>query len=119
VAYDSNRMSSTRRAALFGFVASALAITKEQNGGQHRQQLPLPPNPGEDTKLPNGKSQKDAIAKHEHEEVLKDAQDLVTEALQLKDELQKAGDYVVPVSSLKKTEEIERLARKIRGRLKQ
>jgi hypothetical protein len=119
VAYDSNRMSSTRRAALFGFVASALAITKEQNGGQHRQQLPLPPNPGEDTKLPNGKSQKDAIAKHEHEEALKDAQDLLTAAQQLKTELQNAGQYVVPVSSVKKTEEIERLARRIRGRLKQ
>jgi hypothetical protein len=114
-------MGSTRRALLFAFVASALVTAKYQHGGQRdrQQSLPLPPNPDEDTKLPNGKSQKDAIAKHEHEEVLKDAQDLVTEALQLKDELQKAGDYVVPVSSLKKTEEIERLARKIRGRLKQ
>jgi hypothetical protein len=120
VAYDSNRMSSTRRAALFGFVACASAIAKDQNG-QHegRQQLPIPPNPDEDTKLPNGKSQKDAIAKHEHEEALKDAQDLLTAAQQLKAELQNAGQYVVPVSSVKKTEEIERLARRIRGRLKQ
>ena len=119
MAYHSNRMSSTRRTALFGVVASALAIGRGQNGDQHRQQLPLPPNPDEDTKLPNGKSQKDAIAKHEHEEALKDAQDLLTAAQQLKAELQNAGQYVVPVSSVKKTEEIERLARRIRGRLKQ
>jgi hypothetical protein len=32
--------------------------------------------------------------------------------------LQRAGNYVVPVSSVKKTEEIEKLARRIRGRLK-
>ncbi len=31
---------------------------------------------------------------------------------------EKAGNYVVPVASVKKTEEIEKLARRIRGRLK-
>ncbi|MBV9406986.1 MAG: hypothetical protein JO211_16680, partial [Acidobacteriaceae bacterium] len=67
----------------------------------------------------NGKSQKDAIAKQEHEHALKDAEDLVAVAQQLRDELQKSGDYVVSMSSVKKTEEIERLARRIRGRLKQ
>jgi len=118
VAYDSNRMSSTRRAALFALTVSAMAPAQQQGEGQDQQHLPLPPNPGEDTKLPNGKSQKDMIAKQEHERALKDANDLLTVAQQLKDELQKAGEYVVPVSSVKKTEEIERLARRIRGRLK-
>ncbi|HEY6986768.1 MAG TPA: hypothetical protein VH369_00210, partial [Bryobacteraceae bacterium] len=68
--------------------------------------------------LPNGKSQKNAMAKQNHEEALKDAEDLVTAAQQLQDEIKKAGSYVVPVESLKKTEEIEKLARRIRGRLK-
>ena len=122
MAYHSNGMSRTRRAALFALAASALVTAQDENLGpqpQRQQRLPLPPNPAEDSKLPNGKSQKDAIAKHEHEEMLKDAQDLVTAAQELRSELQKAGDYVVPVSSLKRTEEIERLARRIRGRLKQ
>lgn len=120
MAYDSNGMSSTRRGALFAFAASALLSAKGQNPGQQQpQQPPFPPSPDEDSKLPNGKSQKDAIAKYEHEQALKDADDLIAAAQQLKTELQKAGDYVVPLSSLKKTEEIERLARKIRGRLKQ
>ena len=121
MAYHSNGMSRTRRAALFALAVSALVTAHDDNLGQQQRQqrLPLPPNPDEDTKLPNGKSQKDAIAKHEHEEMLKDAQDLVTTAQELRNELQKAGDYVVPVSSLKRTEEIERLARRIRGRLKQ
>lgn len=113
-------MSRTRRAALFTLAASALVSASNQQAQDERQRpLPLPPNPDEDTRLPNGKSQKDAIAKHEHEEALKDANDLLNAAEQLKAELEKAGDYVVPVSSVKKTEEIERLARKIRGHLKQ
>ena len=99
-------------------MAAAMATAQGQQRPQ--PQDPLPPiNPDEDTKLPNGKSQKDAIAKHEHEEALKDADDLIVAAQQLRTELLKAGDYVVPMSSVKKTEEIERLARKIRGRLKQ
>lgn len=80
--------------------------------------MPIPPNPNEDTKLPNGKSQKDAIAKEDHEQALKDVNDLIGVAQQLRDELEKSGEHVVSISSLKKTEEIERLARKIRGRLK-
>lgn len=113
-------MGSTRRTALLALAASALVKTEAQEPEDPRQRrLPLPPNPDEDQKLPNGKSQKDAIAKQEHQQALKDTNDLIAVAQQLKDELQKAGDYVVPLSSVKKTEEIERLARKIRGRLKQ
>lgn len=113
-------MSRTRRAALFTLVASALVTASNEEAQDEQQRtIPPPPNPDEDTKLPNGKSQKDAIAKHEHEQALKDANDLVNAAQQLKAEIEKAGDYVVPVSSVKKTEEIERLARKIRGHLKQ
>ena len=52
-------------------------------------------------------------------QALKEATDLLAAAQELKDELQKAGDYVVPLSSVKRTEEIERLAKRIRGRLKQ
>jgi hypothetical protein len=37
---------------------------------------------------------------------------------QLRNDLQQAGNYVVPLSSVKKTEQIEKLARRIRSRLK-
>lgn len=88
---------------------------------QAPQSVPRVPNPNaeEDQKLPNGKSQKDAIAKSEHEAALRDTEQLIRMAQQLEDELEKAGDFVVPLSSVKKTEEIEKLARRIRGRLKQ
>ena len=68
-----------------------------------------------DDRLPNGKSQKDAIAKSEHEKALKDAEALIALSNQLKDEIVKAGTFVVPASALKKTAEIEKLARSVRG----
>ena len=110
-----------RRTVLLSFAASAL-LPAQQESPQ-----PFPPvapaEPKEDShdndRLPNGKSRANAIAKEQHEASLKDATELVNVAQQLKQELQKAGDYVVPLSSVKKTEEIEKLARRIRGRLKE
>ncbi|MBV9302530.1 MAG: hypothetical protein JOY62_16815 [Acidobacteriaceae bacterium] len=112
-------MDDTRRFALLSLIASPLLRAKGQEQQNPSRQLPVPPSPEEDRKLPNGKSQNDAIAKAAHEQALKDTKELITVAEQLQDELQKAGSYVVPVSSLKKTEEIEKLARRIRGRLKE
>ena len=112
-------MGSSRRTALLGLMASTLLTALSYNPQDQQRPLPVPPNPDEDTKLPNGKSQKNEIAKQAHEQALKDAGDLVTAAQQLRDELQKSGNYVVSMSSVKKTEEIEKLARRIRGRLKQ
>jgi hypothetical protein len=113
----------SRRTVLLSSIASTLLCAKGQDGQEQQPDRHIPPlvNPNkrdDDRKLPNGKSQNDAIAKQNHEQALKDANDLITIAGQLRDELQKAGNYVVPVSSVKKTEEIEKLARRIRGRLK-
>ena len=109
-------MDHTRRVALLSLLASPLTTNAQE---QEDPRFPRTPrNPDEDARLPNGKSQKNAMAKQNHEEALKDAKDLVTVAQQLQDEIKKAGSYVVPVESLKKTEEIEKLARRIRGRLK-
>jgi hypothetical protein len=113
-------MGRTRRHVLLAVFATGIVAAHDQETQDQSQDrtLPIPPNPNEDTRLPNGKSQKDAIAKQEHEQMLKDANDLIAVAQQLKDELEKAGEYVVPAASVKKTEEIERLARRIRGRLR-
>ena len=87
----------------------------------HRREV-IPDTPDQDQdkdepRLPNGKSQKDAIAQSEHEKALKDAEALASLANQLKDDIQKAGNFVVPVSALKKTQEIEKLARSVRTHL--
>jgi hypothetical protein len=118
VAYHSNRMSHTRRSAILSMFGSTFLAGGAQEGQQPEdRRLPIP-DTEPDKKLPNGKSQKDAIAQDQHERSLKEAEQLVALAQQLKDELQKAGNYVVPLATVKKTEEIEKLARRIRGRLK-
>ncbi|HZS53303.1 MAG TPA: hypothetical protein VFA65_02790 [Bryobacteraceae bacterium] len=110
-------MSGTRRTAILSLLASAVLAAQAPDQQTDRPPT-IPPNPNDDVKLPNGKSQKDALAKEEHKQALKDANDLIAVAQQLRDELQKSGEHVISVSSVKKTEEIERLARRIRGRLK-
>jgi hypothetical protein len=70
-----------------------------------------------DAPLPAGKSQQDAILKADHERDLKDAAQLIELAEQLKEELEKNDRHVLSISSLKKTEEIEKLAKRIRSRL--
>jgi len=84
-------------------------------------QRPGDPVPGPlsgDAKLPNGKSQRDAILKAEHETNLKDAAQLVDLAQQLQQDIEKNDTFVFSISTLKKTDEIEKLVKKIRGRLR-
>jgi hypothetical protein len=82
------------------------------------QDLPIPAGPQEDVKLPNGKSQRDEILKNEHEENVKDAARLVAMAEELKTDLEKSDRFVLPMATLKKTDEIEKLVKKIRTRLR-
>ena len=111
-------MSFTRRTALAAFVAPAVTQTTAQQQEPDAPR-PLPDHtPDDDVRLPNGKSQKDAISKQAHEEALKDVESLIRLAEDLRDELKHSGEFVVAVSSLRKTEEIEKLARHIRGKLK-
>lgn len=111
-------MGRTRRTALLTLTVPFLAAAHPQFPDRREQGPPDLRKPDEDPKLPNGKSRNDAIAKQNHEASLKDASDLVEAAKSLEEELTNAGSFVVPVSSVKKTEEIEKLARRIRGRLK-
>ena len=87
------------------------------------QQLPPPPRPAEaspegDIHLPNGKLQRDEILKSDYEKTLQDAADLQRLSKELQLDLEKASAFVVSYQTIKKTEEIEKIARRIRGRLK-
>lgn len=79
-------------------------------------------NPAEpqnrDVLLPSGKSQKDEILKAEYEQNVKDAAQLTDLAQQLQQDLEKNERFVFSIATLKKTEDIEKLARKIRTRLR-
>jgi hypothetical protein len=72
----------------------------------------------EGLRLPNGKLQREEILKAEHEQNLKDAARISELSEELKQELEKNDRYVVSMSTLKKTDEIEKLAKKIGSRLR-
>lgn len=71
-----------------------------------------------DIKLPSGKSQREEILKQDYQKAIEEAGKLVKLAEDLKAELEREDAHVLSLASLKKTEEIEKLARKIRGRLR-
>ncbi|HEY3740222.1 MAG TPA: hypothetical protein VGL53_10275, partial [Bryobacteraceae bacterium] len=66
-------------------------------------------------KLPNGKSQQDEILKADHEKDVADARELVRLATELKDDVEKGDPFVFSIGELKKTDEIEKLVKRIRG----
>jgi hypothetical protein len=72
----------------------------------------------EEVRLPGGKSQTEEILKADHEKDLADAAAMVELARELQRELEKNDRHVLSLTSIKKTEEIEKLAKKIRSRLR-
>ncbi len=76
--------------------------------------FPQEPEP----RLPSGKSQKEEILKAEHKNSLRDAERLLMLAEELKAELEKSDYHILSLTTLKKTEEIEKLARRIKSRLR-
>jgi hypothetical protein len=106
-----------RRHALFLWLAVATAFGLPQAAG------PRPPGGDQeaqdrDVKLPNGKSQRDEILKSEHEENLKDAARLVELSQDLKADLEKNDTFVLSMGTIKKTDDIEKLVKKIRSRMR-
>ena len=98
-------------------VAAVLAMVLTPLAAPQARPVHQQPAPNGDVTLPDGKSQQDEILKADHEKDLKDAAQLIELAEQLKQELEKNDRHVLSVSSLKKTEEIEKLAKRIHSRL--
>jgi DNA mismatch repair ATPase MutS len=76
------------------------------------------PDPDEDVRLPNGKLQKDEILKADFQKSLDEARELSKLADQLKADLEKNDRYVLSIPTLKKAEDIEKLAKRIHDRMK-
>lgn len=78
----------------------------------------VPAKQDSDPKLPNGKSQRDAILKQEHEQNVKDAAQLAQLTKDLQEDIDKNDVNVLPLATLKKIDEIDKLVKKIRSRLR-
>jgi hypothetical protein len=105
------------RLRLWMLVLMPLAAPAALPAPQVPMEETLPQNEG-DVRLPNGKSQREEILKLEHQQNVRDAARLVELAGELKDELEKNTHNVLSISTLRKTDDIEKLAKKIRSRLR-
>jgi len=95
-----------------------LALTSASGLPQREAEAAADSSP-QGLRLPNGKLQREEILKAEYKKALTDADDLLKMAEDLKIELEKNDASVLSISVLKKTENIEKLAKKIRSRLRQ
>ena len=93
---------------------AVLAFTLLPGQGQIRPE----PDESKEARLPSGKLQRDEILKADHARNLEDASELLKMAEELKIELEKNDQNVLSLGALKKTENIEKLAKRIRGRIK-
>ena len=113
----------TRRAgvrqAVIAIAPAALAarLLPAQTPTPHEGEFPVP-GVRDQTRLPNGKLQRDEILKSDYEQNVKDARDLVDLAKSFELDLEKSDRFVLSVGLLKKLDEMEKLTKKIRGRMK-
>jgi hypothetical protein len=64
------------------------------------------------------REQMEALLKHEHQKSLEDAAELMKLSEELKIDLEKNDRHVLSMNAMKKAEEIEKIAKRIRGRMK-
>ncbi len=114
---DSTDRSRARRALLL-FAPAALAARLLPAQTRNPGGAVVPDDTQDDVHLPNGRKQQDAILEADYEKNLKDARDLIDLARSFELDLEKEDRFVLSVASLKKLEDIEKLTRRIRGRLK-
>jgi len=78
----------------------------------------LPEAAPEDVRLPSGKLQREEILKADYQKSLEDARALSKLADELKVDMEKNDYNVLSVATLKKVDEIDKLAKRIHDRLK-
>jgi hypothetical protein len=83
-------------------------------GGFPEQKDPKAP----DVRLPNGKRQLDEILKAEHEQNVRDAHELTALATLFETEMEKTDRFVLSLPLLKKLDDMEKLVRRIRTRIR-
>ena len=69
-------------------------------------------------RLPDGRMRSEAILQAEHQKSLRDLEELIKLAQQLKQELEKNDYHVLSLESVRTAQRIEQLAKRIRGRFK-
>ncbi len=118
---DSNLQSRLRRGfLLFLPAAVTTSLLQAQSKPPEVPPLSLPggSDDGNDVRLPNGKRQIDEILKDDYRRNLKDARDLTNLAESLEQDLEKDEAFVFDLVSLRKLDDMEKLTKRIRARMK-
>ncbi len=77
-----------------------------------------PSDPEPERRLPDGKLQSEAILKSDYDENLKDLEKMRKLAETVESDLRKNDRHVLSLKALKDLDEIEKLSRRIRGRMR-
>jgi hypothetical protein len=83
----------------------------------HQDELQIPGIP-DDTHLPNGKLQRDEILKADYQQNLKDARALIDAAKGFELDLEKSDQFVLSLNLLKKLDDIDKMTKRIRNRMR-
>jgi len=76
------------------------------------------PEKDESNRIPTLKQQQEGIMKADHEKSLKDATDLMRLSEQLRIDLEKNDRHILSLDTLKKLDEMEKIVKRIRSRMK-
>ncbi|HNY40993.1 MAG TPA: hypothetical protein PKJ41_11380 [Bryobacteraceae bacterium] len=106
---------SNRRRRLLAWLGLAPALLGAQS---------LPPEviPGEEDsrgkRMPDGRSMSEAILKEDHKRNLADLGKMKEIIAEVERSLEKNAQHVLSIDNLKRLEEVERLSRRVRGRMR-
>ena len=116
--------SSCRRRKILLFAPAALLaplagrVTAQIPGAPPGADAQQPDEKPDEVRLPNGRNQQNEIAKANYQKNVKDAQELSDLARSFEEDLKKGDQFVLSLSNLKKLDDIEKITRRIRGRMK-
>jgi len=116
---DSALPSRVRRAFL-RLIPAALAgrsLQAAQAAG-HPSPMQHPDDSSDQVRLPNGKLQRDEILQADYKSNLKDARDLIDLTKSFELDLEKSDANVLSLALLKKLDDIDKITKRIRGRMR-
>jgi hypothetical protein len=107
------------RRAFLQFAPAALVVRllPAQDGNPH-DHLQVPGGGDDDTRMPNGKLQRDEILKADYQQNLKDARELIDLSTSFELDLEKSDRFVLSLGLLKKLDDMEKITKRIRGRMR-
>lgn len=76
------------------------------------------PRESESVRLPNGRLQSEEILKSDFEQNLKEVKQMQKLLDEVRTEMEKNDRYVLSMGNLKKLEEVEKLSKQVRGRMR-